>query len=129
MVQEARLARLETCLAPVTDGWFVVGIADAAWMTNEALGAACIFEGDNVSFPDVGFTLAVIRPGQASGMYHRGADQETFPRAGGRGPPTGWDGLPWAQLNPARARGSPTTPRRSRSSARRPAGSGGAPGT
>jgi uncharacterized cupin superfamily protein len=78
MVQEARLERLETGLAPVTHGWFVVGIADAAWMTNEALGAACIFEGDDVSFPDVGFTLAVIQPGQPSGMYHREANQEDF---------------------------------------------------
>jgi uncharacterized cupin superfamily protein len=78
MVEEARLERLETGLAPVTDGWFVVGVADAAWVTNEALGAACIFESDDVSFPDVGFTLAVIQPGQASGMYHREANQEDF---------------------------------------------------
>jgi quercetin dioxygenase-like cupin family protein len=78
MVQEARLERLETGLAPVTDGWFVVGIAEAAWMTNDALGAACIFESDDVSFPDVGFTLAVIRPGQPAGMYHREANQENF---------------------------------------------------
>jgi mannose-6-phosphate isomerase-like protein (cupin superfamily) len=78
MVQEARLERLETGLAPVTDGWFVVGIADAAWMTNEGLGAACVFESDEVSFPDVGFTLAVVQPGQPAGMYHREANQENF---------------------------------------------------
>jgi uncharacterized cupin superfamily protein len=78
MVEEARLERLDTGLAPVTDGWFVVNIPEAAWVTNEALGAACIFESDQVGFSDVGFTLAVIQPGQASGMYHREANQEDF---------------------------------------------------
>jgi uncharacterized cupin superfamily protein len=78
MVEEARLEQLETGLAPVTDGWFTVGIAEAAWMTNEALGAACVFESDDGSFPDVGFTLAVLAPGQANGMYHREANQENF---------------------------------------------------
>jgi len=77
MVEEARLEQLEAGLTPVTDGWFVVSIPDAAWVTNEALGAACIFEGDDVSFPDIGFTLAVLQPGPAT-MYHREANQEDF---------------------------------------------------
>ena len=63
MVEEARLEQLDTGLTPVTDGWFVVSILDAAWVTNEALGDACIFEGNDVSFPDVGFTLGVLQPG------------------------------------------------------------------
>jgi uncharacterized cupin superfamily protein len=75
---EARLEQLDTGLAPVSDGWFVVGIPDAAWVTNEALGAACVFESDDVSFPDVGFTLAVLQPGHPGGMYHREANQENF---------------------------------------------------
>jgi uncharacterized cupin superfamily protein len=78
MVHEARLERQDAGLTAVTDGWFVVGIRDAAWVTNEALGAACIFEGDEAPFADVGFTLAVIQPGQASGMYHREENQEDF---------------------------------------------------
>jgi quercetin dioxygenase-like cupin family protein len=77
MVEEARLERLEAGLTPVTDGWFVVSIPEAAWWTNEAFGDACVFEGDDVSFPDVGFTLAVLQPGQAS-RYHREANQEDF---------------------------------------------------
>jgi hypothetical protein len=32
MVPEARLEQLDTGLAPVTDGWFVVSIPDAAWV-------------------------------------------------------------------------------------------------
>jgi uncharacterized cupin superfamily protein len=78
MVEEARLERRDAGLTPVTDGWFVVSVPDAAWVTNEALGAACVFEGDDVSFPDVGFTLHVLQAGQANGMYHREANQEDF---------------------------------------------------
>jgi uncharacterized cupin superfamily protein len=78
MVKEARLEQRDAGLTPVTDGWFVVGIRDAAWVTNEALGAACVLEGDEAPFPDVGFTLHVLAPGQANGMYHREANQEDF---------------------------------------------------
>jgi uncharacterized cupin superfamily protein len=78
MVKEARLEKLEAGLTPVTDGWFVVSIPDAAWVTSDVLGDACIFEGDDASFPDVGFTLAVLQPGQSGGRYHREANQEDF---------------------------------------------------
>jgi hypothetical protein len=63
MVEEARLERLDTGLAPVTDGWFVVGITEAAWVTDAARGAACIFESRDVRFGEVGLTLAVLQPG------------------------------------------------------------------
>jgi uncharacterized cupin superfamily protein len=78
MVEEARLEPRDAGLTPVTDGWFAVGIADAPWLTNKALGAACVFEGDDAPFPDVGFTLHVLQPGQVNGMYHREANQEDF---------------------------------------------------
>src|SRR6184192_2855098 len=78
MVNEARLEQQDAGLTPVTDGWYVVNVPDAAWVTNEALGAACIFEGDDAPFPDVGFTLSVMQPGQAGGRYHREANQEDF---------------------------------------------------
>ncbi len=78
MVEEARLEQQNYGLTPVTDGWFVVNVRDAAWVTNEALGAACIFEGDDVSFPQLGYTIAVLQPGQSGGRYHREANQEDF---------------------------------------------------
>jgi uncharacterized cupin superfamily protein len=78
LVEEARLEWLAAGLTPVTDGWFVVNIRDAAWLTNEAFGACCIFEGDDAPFGDVGFTLAVLWPGRSGGMYHREANQEDF---------------------------------------------------
>ena len=70
MVEEARLEQLDAGLTPVTDGWFVVSVPEAAWVTNEVLGDACIFEGDDAPFPDVGFTIGVLDPG-ASGARVR----------------------------------------------------------
>jgi uncharacterized cupin superfamily protein len=79
VVEEARLERSDAGLAPVTDGWFVVNVQDAAWVSNDAFGAACTFEGDDTPpFAEVGFTLAVLRPGQPSALYHREANQEDF---------------------------------------------------
>ena len=46
MVEEARLEAVESGLVPATDGWFVVNVSDAAWLTNDAFGARCIFEAD-----------------------------------------------------------------------------------
>ncbi|MGH3032137.1 MAG: hypothetical protein ACRDNE_15505, partial [Gaiellaceae bacterium] len=56
MVEEARLEESESYsgLAPATDGWFVVSVQDAAWIENDAFGAACIFEGDDAPFPHIG---------------------------------------------------------------------------
>jgi uncharacterized cupin superfamily protein len=78
MVQEARMERTEYGLAPATDGWFAVNVRDAAWVTDETFGDACVIEGDAMSFPQVGYTLAVLQPGQPNGMYHREGDQEDF---------------------------------------------------
>jgi uncharacterized cupin superfamily protein len=77
MVEEARLERLDAGLTPVSDGWFVVNVRDGAWVTNEALGAAFVIEGDDAPFRDVGFTLLALQPGQTT-RYHREANQEDF---------------------------------------------------
>jgi uncharacterized cupin superfamily protein len=78
-MEGARLEQTEAGLAPVTDGWFVVNIAEAAWLTNENGAAACIFEGDGTPpFPEVGFTLAVFQPGTTGGLYHAESNQEDF---------------------------------------------------
>jgi mannose-6-phosphate isomerase-like protein (cupin superfamily) len=77
MVEEARLEQQDAGLTPVTDGWFVVNVRDGAWSTNEALGAEFVIEGDDAPFPDVGYCIAVLQPGQAT-RYHREANQEDF---------------------------------------------------
>jgi uncharacterized cupin superfamily protein len=89
MVEEARLEDVGSGLTPVTDGWFVVNIRDAAWLTNDIFGARCVFEGDKpvlrnrpdlegATFPELGLTLCVLQPGQPSGLYHAEANQEDF---------------------------------------------------
>ena len=77
-VDEARLERTEYGLTAATEGWFTVNVRDAAWMTNEKFGQACVFEGDQIEFPQVGYTLQVLAPGQPNGLYHREDDQEDF---------------------------------------------------
>ena len=89
MVREARLEAVDSGLAPLTDGWFVVNVRDAAWLTNDAFGARCVFEAnrpvlrrrpdvDTQTFRDLGLTLDVIWPGQPSGLYHAETQQEDF---------------------------------------------------
>lgn len=78
MVEEARLEASEYGLVAATDGWFVVNVRDAAWVTNDRFGPACIFEGDAAPFAQLGYTLGVLQPGQSGGLYHREASQEDF---------------------------------------------------
>ena len=77
MVEEARLEQSELGLEAASDGWFVLNVRDAVWMTNDAHGACCGFESDAAPFADVGYTLAVFQPGQGA-LYHREANQEDF---------------------------------------------------
>jgi len=89
MVEEARLDAVGSGLAPVSDGWFVVNVGEAAWLRNEAFGGRCVFESsprvlgqrpdlEPRTFGQVGFTLAVLEPGKPSGMYHGESGQEDF---------------------------------------------------
>jgi uncharacterized cupin superfamily protein len=89
MVDEARLEALDSGSAPLGEGWFIVNVADAAWLTNEVFGARCVFEAnrpvlrrrpdlDVYAFAELGITLAVIWPGQPSGLYHAETNQENF---------------------------------------------------
>jgi uncharacterized cupin superfamily protein len=53
-------------------------VSAAAWVHNEHLADACTFEGGTAVFGQIGYTLAVLQPGEPSGMYHREGDQEDF---------------------------------------------------
>jgi hypothetical protein len=44
MIEEALLEAVESGLAPVTPGWFIVNARDAAWVNNERTQGVCIFE-------------------------------------------------------------------------------------
>jgi uncharacterized cupin superfamily protein len=89
MPEEARLEDVGSGLAPVSDGWFVVNMHDAAWLTNDAFGARCVFEADKPvlrkrpdlavqRFPQLGLGIQVIQPGQPSTLYHAETSQENF---------------------------------------------------
>jgi uncharacterized cupin superfamily protein len=89
MVAEARLEKADSGLTPATEGWFVVNVGEAAWLTNESFGARCVFEADvpvvrsrpdlePQRFADLGITLAVLEPGRPSGLYHAESNQEDF---------------------------------------------------
>jgi quercetin dioxygenase-like cupin family protein len=89
MVDEARLEDVGSGLAPVSPGWFVVNVTEAAWLRHDAFGGRCVFESTGrvlVERPDLepqhfdqlGYTLAVLEPGKPSGMYHAESSQEDF---------------------------------------------------
>jgi uncharacterized cupin superfamily protein len=89
MIDEARLADVGSGLAPLSPGWFVVNVSEAAWVQNDAFGGRCVFEStprvlaerpgvEPQSFAETGFTLAVLDPGKPSGMYHAESRQEDF---------------------------------------------------
>ncbi len=89
MIGEARLEEVGSGLAPVSPGWFVVNVGEAAWVRNDAFGGRCVFESSErvlaerpdaepQKFADTGFTLAVLEPGKPSGMYHAESSQEDF---------------------------------------------------
>jgi uncharacterized cupin superfamily protein len=88
-VPEAHLEPVGSGLAPAGEGWFVVGVREAAWLRNEAFGWRCVFEASPPvvrgqpgrqphTFPDLGITLAVLEPGKPSTLYHGESRQEDF---------------------------------------------------
>jgi uncharacterized cupin superfamily protein len=89
LIEEARLEEVGSGFAPVSPGWFVVNVGEAAWVRNDAFGGRCVFESNRrvlaerpgleaQSFVDTGFTLAVLEAGKPTGMYHAESGQEDF---------------------------------------------------
>jgi quercetin dioxygenase-like cupin family protein len=88
-MDEARVERIGTGLAPVTDGWFVVNATDAAWIRHDTFGQRCPFEANGpvvrgtdrepLHFEQLGIGLSVLQPGQPSTLYHaEPGNQEDF---------------------------------------------------
>ena len=64
-------------MAAVSD-WFVVNARDAAWGTGD-LGKYCNFEETkDARFPQLGFNLNILQPGEPMAMYHREDGEEAF---------------------------------------------------
>jgi uncharacterized cupin superfamily protein len=77
VVPEATLEQTESGLVPEGEGWFVLNVRDAAWWRSDELGQATTFEG-KPRFPDLGFHVEVLQPGQPNCMYHGESNQEDF---------------------------------------------------
>jgi uncharacterized cupin superfamily protein len=82
-VPEAQLEDSGSGLAPASDGWFVVNVRDAKWLTSEnggkqPSGSECTFESREFEFPQFGIRLHVLEPGEPNGLYHSESEQEAF---------------------------------------------------
>ena len=77
MVTEAKLEQTEHGLAPAGEGWFVLNAREARWRHRDGRGDRLPFEGEP-GFPQLGFSLFVLGPGEPIGMYHWEAGQEDF---------------------------------------------------
>jgi uncharacterized cupin superfamily protein len=77
VIPEAQLKDTVTGLVPEGEGWFVLNARDAAWWRSDELGQATTFEGE-AHFPELGFHVEVLLPGQPNCMYHGESLQEDF---------------------------------------------------
>jgi uncharacterized cupin superfamily protein len=91
---EAPLEDAGSGLKPVGEGWFVVNVREAQWLTSEipsapdgasedaqrtiTSGAECPFESREAEFPQFGIRLHVLEPGERNGLYHGENQQEDF---------------------------------------------------
>ena len=80
---EAPLEDSGSGLAPAGEGWFVVNVRDAQWLTSEGgekkpSGSECTFESAGAEFAEVGIRLHVLSPGEPNGLYHAESQQEDF---------------------------------------------------
>ena len=66
---EARLEDSGAGLAPAGEGWFVVNVRDAEWVTSDTFGSGCVFESRDAWFPQLGINIAVMEPGQPNCLY------------------------------------------------------------
>ena len=82
-IKEAQLEDSGSGLAPASEGWFVVNVRDAQWLTSaggekQPSGSECSFESGAVEFPQLGIRLHVLEPGEPNGLYHGENQQEDF---------------------------------------------------
>jgi uncharacterized cupin superfamily protein len=82
-VPEARLEDFGSGLAPAGDGWFVVNVRDAQWLSSEngekrPSGSECDFEGPASGGRELGIRLHVLEAGEPNGLYHSESHQEAF---------------------------------------------------
>jgi len=75
---EATLVETEHGTTVVSEGWFVLNLAEAVAHRNEHSGAYVSLEGDEQPWPDIGVNVHVLEPGQQACRYHEESAQEDF---------------------------------------------------
>lgn len=75
---EARLDDFDSGLAAVGDGWFVLNVRDAEWLTSATFGSGCRFERREFAFSQLGVNLRVLERGEPNCLYHSESQQEAF---------------------------------------------------
>lgn len=78
MTDEAQLELRPTGHVATTDGWFVVNLRDAVWLTSEVMGGVGELESGAAAFTGLGIRVTTLLPGQSHGFYHRENAQEGF---------------------------------------------------
>jgi uncharacterized cupin superfamily protein len=78
VVEEAQLEVGPNGHVTRTDGWYVVNLRDATWLTSEHMGGVGELESGAAGFTDVGIRVTTLLPGQSHGFYHRESNQEGF---------------------------------------------------
>jgi uncharacterized cupin superfamily protein len=73
----ATIEALAEGLGAAGPDWFVLNARDARWWQRQGLGRWADLEG-NGDFPHLGVRVAVLQPGEPSGMYHGESGQENF---------------------------------------------------
>jgi uncharacterized cupin superfamily protein len=78
VVPQAPLERTEHGLLPAGEGWFVLNAREAAWRECPGMGKWLRLKGERQIFPQLGFGITVLEPGERMAMYHWEVDQEDF---------------------------------------------------
>jgi len=83
-MNEAEIVATEHGDVPRGEGWYVLNAGRAQWQHSPGFGGSDLsFQGD-ARFPEVGFHLGVLQPGEPACMYHREDTQEGFLVLSGR---------------------------------------------
>jgi uncharacterized cupin superfamily protein len=77
MASEAQLERGTYGRRPDGPGWFIVNAREAEWLDGP-FGAYTPFEHTERRFAELGFNIAVLRPGEPNGYYHAENVEEDF---------------------------------------------------
>lgn len=79
MTDEARLERTQGGLVPPGgDEWFVVNARETLWVDNPPFGSFTPLGGWPERWPDLGFNVTVLQPGEPMAIYHAESVREVF---------------------------------------------------